>query len=178
MQKNGCLCHKTLCKQLLHMFNCFKTIFAFGSFFKEGLKFKEVKRNKQGYRGTLNIFLLFYYPGFTQWCKMPFKKRMAKFEWENAISSGKIKVSLSLQWIQVISDAAAPNYSLLKSYKKVHIENSDLRFAPRTKADTNSYFPRILVDKWVGKSMHFFITVQSTVHLNNNNMHKSHKSII
>lgn len=99
------------------MFNCFKTIFAFGSFFKEELKFKEVKWNKQGYCGTWNIFLLFCYLRDTQWCKMPFKKRMAKFEWENAISSGKIKVSPSLRWIQVISDAAAPNYSLLKAKK-------------------------------------------------------------
>lgn len=29
------------------MFDCFKPIFAFGSFFKEELKFKEVKLNKQ-----------------------------------------------------------------------------------------------------------------------------------
>lgn len=84
----------------------------------------------------------------------------------------------SLQWIQVISEAATPNYSVLKSLKKVPIENSDLQFALRMKTDTNSHFPGILGDKWVVEVHAFLHYSAATAHLNNNHGHKSHRSII
>lgn len=61
------------------MFDCFKPSFTFRVFFREQLNFKGVN-NKQGYCGSGNDILLFYYLGLTRWCEMLLGERMVKSE--------------------------------------------------------------------------------------------------